>query len=73
MYANQRLFHFTSDVVLQDLLSLLMQELWLEIPIPFQFFSHLLSQGNSGKPVVDSIILALGGSKTITKWIQKGV
>lgn len=50
-----------------------MQELWLEIPIPFQFLSYLLSQGDSGNPVVDSIILALGGSKTITKWIQKGV
>lgn len=62
---------FVTDVVLQELLSLLMQELWLERPIPHQFLSYVLSQRDSGYPVVDSLMQSLGGTKIITKWIQK--
>lgn len=48
-----------------------MQELWLERPIPHQFLSYLLSQRDSGHPVVDPLIKSFGGTKVIIKWIQK--
>ena len=54
-------------------MSLLMQELWWERPIPHQFLSYLLSQRDSGYPVVDSLVKSFGGRKMITKWIQKDV
>ncbi|KAJ7389930.1 hypothetical protein OS493_028396, partial [Desmophyllum pertusum] len=60
-------------VILQELVSLFVQELWLGRPVPRQFFSFLLSHGDSGYPVVDSLVLALGGTKVITKWIQKDI
>ena len=46
-----------------------MHELWMTKPIPHQFLSFILS--HSGYPVVDSIILGLGGTKVITKWTEK--
>ena len=63
--------YFATDVVLQELVSLLMQELWLERPIPYQFLSYVLTQRDSGCPVVDSLSQSLGGTKIITKWIQQ--
>ncbi|KAM7446686.1 nucleolar pre-ribosomal-associated protein 1 [Porites harrisoni] len=61
------------DCVLLDLVYLFMQEFWTERPIPRQFLSFLLSLSDTGSPVVDSLILALGGSKVIKKWVQKQV
>lgn len=60
-----------SDVILQELISLFTQELWMEKPIPHQFLSFILSHSDSGCPVVDSLIQELGGTKVITKWTQK--
>ena len=48
-----------------------MQEFWTERPIPRQFLSFLLSHSDTGYPVVDSLTLALGGTKVIKKWVQK--
>ena len=50
-----------------------MQEFWTERPIPRQFLSFLLSLSDTGSPVVDSLVLALGGTKVIKKWVQKQV
>ena len=58
-------------MVVHELVALLVQELWLERPIPRQFLCYLLSQVDSGYPVVDSLILVLGGVKLVSKWIQK--
>lgn len=63
-------FFFTSDVILQELVSLFMQELWMERPSPDQFLSFLLSYTDCGFPVVDSLVLALGGTKVIASWTQ---
>lgn len=59
-----------SDVILQELVSLFTLELWMEKPIPHQFLSFILSHSDSGYPVVDSLILGVGGTKVITKWTQ---
>ena len=62
---------FVTDGVLLDLVYLFMQEFWTERPIPRQFLSFLLSHSDTGCPVVDSLTLALGGTKVIKKWVQK--
>lgn len=48
-----------------------MQEFWTERPIPRQFLSFLLSHSDARFPVLDSLTLALGGTKVIKKWAQK--
>lgn len=63
--------HQDQDFTIHELVSLLLQELWLEKPIPQQFLSNLLNQVDIGYPVVNSLILALGGVKSISKWIQE--
>ena len=62
---------FPSDLVVHELVSLFVQELWLEKPIPRQFLSNLLYQCDSGYPVVNSLILAFGGEKSVSNWIKK--
>ena len=43
----------------------------MERPVPHQLFSFMLNHSDVGCAVVDSLILALGGTKFITKWLQK--
>ena len=43
----------------------------MERPVPQQLFSFVLNHSDVGCAVVDSLILALGGTKLITKWLQK--
>lgn len=57
------------EVALHELVSLFMQEVWMERLIPRQFLSFLLCQGESGYPVAKSLIQVLGGKKVVETWL----
>ena len=61
--------YYPLEAALHELVSLFMQEVWMERLIPRQFLSFLLCQGESGYPVAKSLNQVLGGKKVVETWL----